>query len=81
MPSTSDSRRSKLKISARNAIPGKVKRVKLGAVNAEITLQVGKGIEVVSVISAASARALKLKKGQAAYAVIKASDVMIGVGR
>ena len=68
-----------MKISARNAIPGKIKKVKLGAVNAEITLQVGRGIEVVSMISVASAKALKLKKGKTAHAVIKASDVMIGV--
>ena len=43
--------------------------------------QVGRGIEVVSVISVTSAKALKLKKGKAAYAIIKASDVMIGVDR
>ncbi|MCZ7564851.1 MAG: TOBE domain-containing protein [Burkholderiales bacterium] len=68
-----------MKISARNAIPGKVKKVKLGPVSAEITLEVARGIEIVSVISATSAKALQLKKGKRAWALIKASNVMIGV--
>jgi molybdopterin-binding protein len=70
-----------MKISARNAIPGKIKKVKTGPVSAEITLEVGRGIEIVSVISAGSAKALKLKKGKSAWAIIKASNVMIGVDR
>ncbi|MCC6609147.1 MAG: TOBE domain-containing protein [Burkholderiales bacterium] len=68
-----------MKLSARNVIPGKVKKVKLGPVSAEVTLEVARGIEVVSVISATSAKALKLKKGKDAWAVIKASNVMVGV--
>jgi molybdopterin-binding protein len=68
-----------MKISARNAIPGRVKKVKIGPVSAEVTIAVAKGIDVVSVISATSAKALKLKKGKSAWAIIKASDVMIGV--
>lgn len=68
-----------MKISARNAIPGKVKKIKLGPVSAEVTIEVAKGIEVVSVISATSAKALKLKKGKSAWAIVKASNVMVGV--
>jgi len=68
-----------MKISARNAIPGKIKKVKLGPVSAEVTIEVAKGIDVVSVISATSAKALKLKKGKSAWAIIKASNVMVGV--
>jgi molybdopterin-binding protein len=68
-----------MKISARNAIPGKIKKVKVGPVSAEVTIEVAKGIEVVSVISATSAKALKLKKGKSAWAIIKASNVMVGV--
>jgi molybdopterin-binding protein len=68
-----------MNISARNAIPGKVSKVKLGPVSAEVTIEVAKGIEIVSVISATSAKALKLKKGKSAWAIIKASNVMIGV--
>ena len=70
-----------MKISARNAIPGKVKKVKTGPVSAEVTLEVARGIEIVSVISAGSAKSLKLKRGKSAWAIIKASNVMIGVDR
>jgi molybdopterin-binding protein len=42
-------------------------------------LQVAPGIEIVSSITAESSGSLKLKKGQTAYAIIKASSVMIGV--
>lgn len=68
-----------MKISARNAISGKITKVKIGPVSAEVTIEVARGIEIVSVISAASAKALKLKKGKAATAIIKASSVMVGV--
>ncbi|MGB8435783.1 MAG: TOBE domain-containing protein [Burkholderiales bacterium] len=68
-----------MKISARNAIPGKIKKVKMGPVSAEVTIEVAKGIDVVSVISATSAKTLKLKKGKPAWAIIKASNVMVGV--
>lgn len=66
-----------MNISARNTIEGTVKKVILGPVSAEVVLSVAPGIEVVAVISAPSAKALKLKKGKKAYAVIKASSVMI----
>jgi molybdopterin-binding protein len=68
-----------MKISARNNIPGKVTHVKLGPVSAEVTINVAPGIDIVSVISTTSAEELKLKVGAPAYAVIKASSVMIGV--
>jgi molybdopterin-binding protein len=66
-----------MKISARNTIEGSVKKVILGPVSAEVVLSVAPGIEIVAVISAPSAKALKLKKGTKAIAVIKASSVMI----
>ena len=68
-----------MKISARNAIPGKIKKVNFGPVSAEVTIEVAKGIDVVSVISATSAKALNLKKGKSTWAIIKASNVMVGV--
>jgi len=67
-----------MKISARNIISGKVKSIKRGPISAVVTLQIAPGIEIVSSITADSAAALGLKKGQAAYAIIKASSVMIG---
>ena len=69
-----------MKISARNVLKGKVKSITKGAVNAEVTLEVAPGVEIVSIITLASLKMLKLKKGSEAYAVIKASSVMVGVG-
>ncbi len=68
-----------MKLSARNSLPGKITNVKLGPVSAEITINVAPGIDVVSVISTASAEELKLKVGAQVFAVIKASSVMVGV--
>lgn len=68
-----------MQISARNALKGKILSINPGAVNAEITLEVGPGQVITSVITLASAERMKLKVGDDAYAVIKASDVMIGV--
>ncbi len=66
-----------MKISARNVLKGKVKTVRPGTVNTEVVIEVAKGLEVVSIITKASAKTLGLKKGKAVYAVIKASNVMI----
>ena len=68
-----------MKISARNTIKGKVTNVIQGPVSAEVVLKIAPGIEIVAVISTASAKSLKLKKGKTAYAVIKASSVMVAV--
>jgi molybdopterin-binding protein len=68
-----------MRFSARNNFPGTVTNVKVGPVSAEVTINIAPGIDVVSVISAASAEHLKLKSGAQAYAVIKASSVMVGV--
>ena len=68
-----------MKISARNILKGKVKQVKAGAVNTEVIVELTGGPEIVSIITKESAENLKLKKGKAVYAVIKASNVMIGV--
>jgi molybdate transport system regulatory protein len=67
-------------ISARNVLAGKIRSVTMGAVNAEVALDLEGGETVVAVITNASAKSLGLKAASAAYAVIKASEVMIGVG-
>jgi molybdopterin-binding protein len=69
-----------MKISARNVISGKIKSIKKGPVSAQVTLEIAPGLEIISTITAESASELKLKKGQIAYAIIKASSVMIGTG-
>jgi molybdopterin-binding protein len=68
-----------MKLSARNMIKGKVKSVVTGAVNSEVILEISDGSEIVSIITNKSAQDLKLQAGTTAYAVIKASNVMIAV--
>lgn len=67
-----------MKISARNVLKGKVKQLTHGAVNSEVVVELPGGVEVVSIITKHSAEALGLAIGKEVYAVIKASDVMIG---
>jgi len=68
-----------MKISARNMLKGKVKEVKKGAVNSVVILELAGGEEVVSVITNDSVDRLGLAAGKSAYAVIKASNVMVAV--
>ena len=68
-----------MRLSARNVLKGKVKQVKVGAVNSEVVLELTKGVEIVSIITKESAENLQLAAGKDAYAVIKASNVMIAV--
>jgi molybdopterin-binding protein len=72
-------RRRFVKTSARNQLKGTVKSVTHGAVNSEIVIALPGGIEIVSIITKRSAESLGLAVGKEAYAVIKASNVMIGV--
>ena len=67
-----------MKISARNTLKGTVKHVAVGAVNTEVTLVLPGGEEIVSIITKESAASLGLKEGKSVYAIIKASNVMIG---
>jgi len=69
-----------MKISARNVLAGKVQKVTKGAVNAEIVLSLQGGETVVAIITNSSVDKLELEAGKSAYAVIKASEVMIGKG-
>jgi molybdopterin-binding protein len=66
-----------MQLSARNQLRGTVKSVTHGAVNSEVVLEVAGGATVVSIISRTSAEGLGLAPGKAAYAVVKASNVMI----
>jgi len=68
-----------MKISARNTLKGKIKQIEQGAVNSEVTIELPGGIEIVSIITKKSVASLGLAKGKDAYAVIKASSVMVAV--
>lgn len=68
-----------MKISARNCIEGKVVAIHDGPVSTEVTVETPAGERIVSSITTTSAKALGLKVGSKAYAVIKASNVMVAV--
>lgn len=66
-----------MNISARNQLKGTVKTVNHGAVNSEVVIEVAPGVEVTAIITKSSAESLGLQPGSTAYAVIKASNVMV----
>lgn len=68
-----------LKVSSRNVLEGKVKRVIKGPVSTEVTLEIVQRIELTSTITTTSAEVLELEAGKTAYAVIKSSDVVIAM--
>jgi molybdopterin-binding protein len=68
-----------MKISARNMLKGKIKKITLGAVNAEVIITLPGSVEFVSIITKESVESLGLAVGKDCYAVVKASNVMIAV--
>jgi molybdopterin-binding protein len=68
-----------MKISARNVLNDQITEVTKGQTTTHVVIDIGGGKTVVSSITNEAADELKLNKGQPAAAVIKASDVMIGV--
>lgn len=68
-----------MKTSARNQFPGTVRAIVKGPVSTEVTVSVAPGVDVVAVISTASANNLSLAVGKPAHVLIKASSVMVGV--
>jgi molybdate transport system regulatory protein len=70
-------RRVSMRTSARNQFFGKVSSVKLGAVNDEIELDIIGGHKIVAVITHASTEELGLRVGAEAFALIKASSIIL----
>ena len=68
-----------MKLSARNILKGKVKKITKGAVNSEVVIALPNKTELVSVITNVSAKSMGLKKGKEVYAIIKASNIILGV--
>jgi molybdate transport system regulatory protein len=66
-----------MKISARNALKGRITDIKRGAVMAQIAVDVGGGQKVMSAIFVDSVDDLGLKVGDDVLAVVKSTDVMI----
>jgi molybdopterin-binding protein len=68
-----------VKISARNKLHGTIVDVTKGATTAHVRIDLGGGAVVTASITNEAVDELKLKKGEKAYAVIKATDVMVGL--
>jgi molybdopterin-binding protein len=68
-----------MKLSARNVLKGKIVQIKPGAVNTEVIIELPNGAQIVSIITKESAENLGLAIGKPAYAVIKASNVMVAI--
>ncbi len=68
-----------MKISARNVIAGKVVAITKGATTAHVKIEIGQGVIITSAITNESVDSMGIAVGKPAYAVIKSSDVMVGV--
>ena len=68
-----------MKLSTRNVLKGTVKSVNHGAVDSEVVIKLSPGVEVVSIITKSSAESLGLKAGGPAYAIVKASNVIVAI--
>jgi molybdopterin-binding protein len=69
-----------MKLSARNVLKGKVLSIDKGKVTAVVQVDIGGGNVITSSITMAALEDLKLKKGSEVHAIIKASEVLLGVG-
>jgi molybdopterin-binding protein len=67
-----------MKLSARNVLRGKVKEIVEGSVTDEVVVELPGGAEMVSIITKSSAQTLGLKPGAEVYAIINATDVILG---
>ena len=72
----SDRQDAMRRVSGRNQLVGRIEDVRISGLMAEVTLSIGKQ-RITSVITATSAREMRLKPGQAAAALIKSTEVMI----
>jgi molybdopterin-binding protein len=67
-----------MKLSARNQLKGKIVEVTKGTTTSHIRIDIGQGVVITSSITNEAVADLGLQKGDAAWAIIKASDVIIG---
>ena len=68
-----------MKISARNIVQGRIVDVRKGATVANVKIEIGGGVVLTSTITNEAVDSLGLAVGKQAYAIVKASEVMIGV--
>lgn len=68
-----------MRLSARNQFKGKVVKIEEGAVNGIVVIDIGGGNEITASITMGSIKSLGLEVGKDAVAIVKASNVMVGV--
>ncbi len=68
-----------MKISARNQLKGTIRSIGYGEVNVEVTLEVAEGVNMAAILTKKACEDLKLEVGKEAYAIVKATHVMLGV--
>jgi molybdopterin-binding protein len=78
-PSSNRKKEIPVKISARNQLKGTIVDVVKGATTSHVRIDIGGGVILTASITNEAVDELKLAKGKTATAVIKASDVMVGV--
>ena len=67
-----------MKLSARNQLKGILTEIKTGIVTAKLTIDIGGGNFISSVITMESVEELNLKIGDDVYAIIKSTEVLVG---
>ena len=68
-----------MKLSARNNLKGIVKSIEEGLITSKVVIDLGNGNEVVSIISKDAIKDLDLKVGKEAFAIVKSTEVIVGV--
>jgi molybdopterin-binding protein len=68
-----------MKLSARNNLKGTVKKIDEGLITSKVVIDLGNGNEIVSIISKDAIDSLNLKVGDEACAIIKSTEVIIGI--
>lgn len=70
-----------MKFSRSNALKGTIKNICHGAVNTEVVMELADGQQIMSIIATSSAVDLSLAEGSSVFAVLKPSDVMLGIDK
>jgi len=68
-----------MKLSARNNLKGIVKKIEDGLITSKVVIDLGNGNEIVSIISRDAIKDLELAEGKEAYAIVKSTEVIVGV--
>jgi len=68
-----------MRLSARNTLKGKVKAIEEGLITSKVVIDLGNGNVIVSIISRDAIADLQLEVGKEAYAIVKSTEVIVGV--